>query len=495
MFLQRKSNVIFRRYDTFGYVADGRNFGYRKIGDDENHIGDKVLSDSGAVFFSVLDKEPKSIEVLTNEIKKQFIDVDVDIIKNDLIDFYSMLECDGFVVSGSTVVECKGKDYKFSYAELGSKIVSHNLNGNVNHSSKSTQDFLGDYFNGAPQLTSVHIEITSKCNERCIHCYIPHEDKNNSMDSSLFYSILKQCKDMNVLHLTISGGEPMLHKDFCGFLKKCKEYEFSVNILSNLTLLDNEILNEMKENPLLGVQVSLYSMSPSVHDAITKSSGSFEKTKNAILKLIENNIPLQISCPVIKQNANCYNDVVQWAREYNVHASDDMVIIAGSDHESNNLNCRLPINEVKEILINKASDDSNYLRKIKQEYSNKKEVTENDAVCSVCSSSVCITEKGDIYPCAGWQSYVIANLEGSTLSDIWSQSEKIRYLRSLTRHDFPKCLKCINKEYCTMCMVRNANESPVGDPLTVNEYFCHFAAFNKEIILGNIEHVSIYDNP
>jgi hypothetical protein len=32
-------------------------------------------------------------------------------------------------------------------------------------------------------------------------------------------------------------------------------------------------------------------------------------------------------------------------------------------------------------------------------------------------------------------------------------------------------------------MVRNANESPVGNPLAVNKYFCHIAKLSKEILL------------
>jgi len=132
---------------------------------------------------------------------------------------------------------------------------------------------------------------------------------------------------MRLLHLTLSGGEPMLHKNFCDFIRKCKEYDFSVNVLSNLTLLDDEIIKEMKANPLLGVQVSLYSMNSNIHDEITQMKGSFEKTKNAILKLIENDIPLQISCPIMKQNKDCYDEVIKWANKHKIHAGDDYVII------------------------------------------------------------------------------------------------------------------------------------------------------------------------
>ena len=186
-----------------------------------------------------------------------------------------MLERDGFVVSGETTQECDEKDKRFSYKTFKPEIIKKDPSITILHTKRSTQDFLEDYFKGKPQLTNLHIEIISKCNERCIHCYIPHDNKVSYMEPDIFYDILKQCKEMRLLHLTLSGGEPMLHKNFCDFLRKCREYDFSVNVLSNLTLLNDEIIKEMKMNPLLGVQVSLYSMDSNIHDEINQMKGSF----------------------------------------------------------------------------------------------------------------------------------------------------------------------------------------------------------------------------
>lgn len=483
MYFKQKSNVIFRNYESFGYITDNRNFGYKQINSKENHIGDKILSESGAFFLSVLGKEPQTLDELTIKINKQFTDVDIRTIKNDAKEFYSMLEHDGFIVSGATIQECNEKDTRFSYKTLEPELINKNLFQTTKYSKKATQDFFEEYFNGKPQLTNLHIEITSKCNERCIHCYIPHEDKLSYIKPDLFYDVLKQCKDLRLLHLTISGGEPLLHKDFRDFLRKCKEYDFSVNVLSNLTLLDDEILKEMKANPLLGVQVSLYSMNHNIHDEITQMKGSFEKTKNAILKLIENDIPLQISCPIMKQNINCFDDVVNWAKKYNIQVGADYVIIAKYDHTTQNLNCRLSINEIEKIINNKVANDDKYLEQIEVEAEKKKLIVPTDFVCSVCHSSICIGDNGNVYPCAGWQDYIVGNMKETSLNNIWNHSEKVQYLRDLRNKDFPKCIQCIDKEYCTMCMVRNANENPNGDPLVVNEFFCNIAKLNRDIML------------
>ena len=106
MFFKQKSNIIFRNYKSFGYITDNRNFGYKRTNDNENHVGDKIVSESGAIFFSVLDKKPQILDEIAKKIAKQFIDIDINIIKEDARDFYCQLEEDGFIVSGETSQEC-----------------------------------------------------------------------------------------------------------------------------------------------------------------------------------------------------------------------------------------------------------------------------------------------------------------------------------------------------------------------------------------------------
>lgn len=437
------------------------------------------MSSSGAVFLSVLDRRAQTLDQLVDKICMRFINADVEVIKRDAKEFYSVLETEGFIVSGETAQECNEKDIGFSY-----KKSIHDRRSSfpcIKRTKESTQEYFEQFFGGRPQLTNLHIEITSKCNEKCIHCYIPHENKYHSMSSDLFYNILEQCREMNLLHLTISGGEPMLHHDFIGFLRKCNEYNFSVNVLSNLTMLTDSILAEMKNNRLLGVQTSLYSMNPEIHDSITQQAGSFEKTKNGIIKLLENDIPLQISCPLLKQNASSYMDVVNWGKEFDLNVGADYVIIGQYDCTTQNLQNRLSLDGIREILKQKAIADPQYVNKVKEDAEGKGRIQAEDFVCSVCHSSICIAENGNIYPCAGWQSFVIGNIIESSLYDIWNYSDKIQYLRNLRKREFPKCLQCPDNQFCTMCMVRNANENPAGNPLEVNEFFCNIARMSREL--------------
>ena len=185
----------------------------------------------------------------------------------------------------------------------------------------------------------------------------------------------------------------------------------------------------------------------------------------------------------MKLNKNCYDGVIKWAKMHKIHVGDDYFIIGSYNHKTQNLSCRLSINEINDLINDKAANDTNYLEQIDSAADKNKNNTPNDFVCSICHSSICISDNGNVYPCAGWQDYIVGNVKETPLKDIWDNSKKVHYLRGLRNHDFPKCIQCTDKEFCTICFVRNANENPLGDPLEVNEYFCEIAKLNRKIVL------------
>lgn len=471
MYYKIRDDVLFRKYQGHGYITDNSEYGYRMLNDNRRYLGEKYVSASGAVMLSMLSKSPRLIDDVVGELSQIFIGVEYETLKQDTVEFFDLFVDEGFLSRGETIDACTDQ-----FVETAPKLGDSDYiqDGIV------TNDCTGGEISPNEFLRSIHIEIADACNERCIHCYIPNECKNNMIDSALFYRIIEEGRKMNIIHVTLSGGEPLLHKDILGFLKKCRKLELSVNVLSNLTLLTDDIISEMKENALLSVQVSLYSMDAAVHDSITKLNGSFEKTKAGILRLCDEGIPVQISCPIIKQNKDSYADVLHWGWAHNIAVATEPVIFAAYDHSGCNLENRLSIEEVGDVLTVQMQDG--YAESIRKTAADKEKLTENDPICSVCRYSFCIMASGKVFPCAGWQNNVIGDLNHQTVQEIWETSEKIQELRQIKRSRFSQCVDCKDRGYCTVCMMWNSNENSDGDPFRINEYRCNVAAITHGMV-------------
>lgn len=462
MFYKIRNDVLFRRYDHHGYIADNSEFGYRFLDDLSSHPGETFVSESGAIMLSMLSKNPRSIEDVIDDLMRVFIGVNREDLRPDVIKFFHFLAEKGYLSEGETASTCIDQKCSFlaSSSKKGAPIV---LAEDCAGGSISPNDF----------LRSIHFDIAGACNEHCVHCYIPDECKKKTIETNLFFKILEEARNLNAIHVTLSGGEPLLHKNFIAFLERCRELDLSVNILSNLTLLTEDHIVEMLKNPLLSVQASLYSIDPLAHDSITGLAGSFDKTVDGILRLIGVGIPVQISCPIMKQNKDSFLDVVVWGREHNIAVAIEPVIFASCDHSGSNLENRVSLDELDIVLDKEMSEG--YAPVLKEAASEKELLTGKDPVCSVCRYSLCVSVEGNVFPCAGWQSNVIGNLNVSTLKEVWEESEKITWLRSIKREAFPKCISCENRGYCTVCMMANANESPDGDPFFIDDFHCKVA--------------------
>ncbi|WP_295057467.1 radical SAM protein, partial [uncultured Fibrobacter sp.] len=263
---------------------------------------DRTYTQEGRAFLEVLSRDPQSLDALAAKASEYFEGVAPANIKEDLREVLDSLVADRYLVSGNTAEECAAKDTYFSYAENPKTLFTYNAQQNPDDDKlySDTQEVLGVHYREHPQIHSCQIETTNRCNERCIHCYIPHELKNVVLPYEVIESVLQQLHDLGVLGLTLSGGEFFTHPDAEKILRKARELDFSFYVLSNIALLTSRMIDVLKEVNPSYVQTSLYSVNPEEHDHITQLKGSCEKTKAAIEALIAANIPVQISCPVMK---------------------------------------------------------------------------------------------------------------------------------------------------------------------------------------------------
>lgn len=466
MVIHRLPYILYRDYQNYGYLTDNRNFGYDTASKSCLKIGEILLSKTGSIFYSSLSDSPQDIDDVITNLCSIFPKAPASVICEDARNFFFDLYRRGFVFCGEETDSAVYMSRYFSYQNK----QPYELNISENQTDLTDYDTV---FGEKPRLTRVHLDISSRCNENCVHCYIPANKKNGTMSEDMFDDILRQCRAMNVLNLTISGGEPMLNPHLNSFLLKCRANNFSVNLLSNLTLLSDDLLETISRNPLISVQTSLYAMDATIHDSITNRPGSFLKTIASIERLHKRDIPLQINCPIMKQNVSNYKDVLQFAASLNIEADADYSLYGSYDFSQRNLSCRLSADEIEQVIKEK--------NLIQQTPRDSKKRCSNDPICPVCKSSLCISNTGEVYPCEGWQSLILGSLSEQSLKEIWENGAITNRLRNLTLKDFPKCDSCQDKDYCNTCLILNVNEDEKGNYKNVNEFQCRVAKLKRRL--------------
>ncbi len=447
---------------------------------------DRTYTESGADFLRLISRAPRHEEDIITELCRIY-NVPRDIITQDFFNFVSDLETHKFVVRGKTEEELDSKDVVFTYSIDNPKTLADDFSQETKDVvEKNTEDFMLEHDRKRPRLASLQFELTSRCNERCIHCYIPNGKKNTGFDLSFdkFKYIIDQYVDMGGLHVTLSGGEALMNKNIEKMLRYCREKDLQISLLTNLISLTDRMIPVLKEVNLSLIQVSLYSMDPDIHDKITTVKGSWQKTKTAIEKLHDADIPVQISCPVMKANKDGYKLVMKYAQSMKMKSTTDYVMMAQADMNTQNLSNRISIEETEKVIRDIIEYDLDY----KNQTLNQEPYTESPKneimkrpLCGAGINDLCVTVNGDVYPCAGWQAFVVGNVFKTLLKDIWENSEQLKMIRRVTWKDFPKCLDCEARDYCNMCLVRNYNENN-GDMFKTADHFCQVARLNKRLV-------------
>ena len=153
---------------------------------------------------------------------------------------------------------------------------------------------VGDIIYGI-EFGQIQIEITGNCNMNCQHCRASQQAKVD-MPLDQILKILKFARQSssNYKEVIVSGGEPLMHKDFDNVLTEIRKNggEF-VTLTTNGYFLKKKHLDLIRKLKFKRFQfsVSLDSLNPDKHDSFRNFKGAFKGAIKALKLISESNIP------------------------------------------------------------------------------------------------------------------------------------------------------------------------------------------------------------
>lgn len=148
---------------------------------------DRTYNETGIDFLSQIDRTPKLIDDCIKSLINLYGDsVDPEELRLDFLSFVKDLSNHLFLITGESAEELDSKDIDFSYSLDNPKtLIEDFTQETIQKVTECTQDHNLDSVQRSPHLLGIQFELTSRCNERCIHCYIPNGKKNAGRDMPL----------------------------------------------------------------------------------------------------------------------------------------------------------------------------------------------------------------------------------------------------------------------------------------------------------------------
>lgn len=313
------------------------------------------------------------------------------------------------------------------------------------------------------------------CNLKCLHCYqenhkpvmLKYEELENIYNQ---YKDLLKKLDMKG-HINITGGEPLCNPYLFKILDLIdKDSEMiSFSILSNGTLITDEIAKKIKSYNPYYVQVSLEG-GKKTNDYI-RGKGTYKQIAEGIKNLRKNDIFTSISFTANNLNYKEFPKVVKYARKYKVNNvwSDRYIPLGGSEDKDLALN----YDQTREYL-KIMSEERQKLRRKKNNITTismyralQFQMTNDFAYgCTAGDTLLTVMENGDLVPCRRMP-IVVGNLLKENMTDLYFNNEILRELR---KYNVPNdCKNCEHSELChgglkclTYALYNDLNHKDVG---------------------------------
>lgn len=328
-------------------------------------------------------------------------------------------------------------------------------------------------------------ELTARCNFDCRMCYIHRRSRDREAlmgekNADWWVTLAKQAKEHGTLLLLLTGGEPLLRRDFDEIYTACKSLGLLTSVNTNGVLLDEDKLRLLREYPPQRVNISLYGASPETYCRLCGDPDTYSTVTESIIRLHEAGIGVRINYSATPDNVGDAAAIQAFADRYGlpVQATFHMFPPVRSCGEAVRLSPEDAAKAQYEWHKRRLGESE---LKARAEGLKPGSVREFDPECGerlscrAGSASFWVTWDGKMSPCG------MMTEPSVPLDDF---GEAWREIMRCSREIFlpPKCSGCDKRMLCDVCAAVTKAES--GEFNGLPDYACRKAAEYRRLLLG-----------
>lgn len=354
---------------------------------------------------------------------------------------------------------------------IAEQIVSEEVTEEI--AEGAIHDQVQDLYQNQGRLFSATLELTYRCNEKCIHCYIDDvspENVKRELTLEEYKGIIDQLKDMGCVHLLLTGGEVCVRRDFLDIAQYAVDAELLVDVYTNGIAMTDAQFDRLCAMKVNSVSFSMYSADPSVHDAITKVPGSFEKSLKRMMMFKCAGMDTFMKTVVIQQNLDSLPGLFELGRRLNIPVNPATNI--SDTHTGASKGCFRLKNQQQRLQA------AMMLQKYEPVKLDGLHRNLDGLVCKAGITALSIDPYGGVHPCLAFTES-IGSVREQPLEEIWRNAPMLRRLRSFRFRELSdKCSLCGYADTCGVCIGAAYSES--GGRFCPNSDSCGWAKANYD---------------
>lgn len=333
------------------------------------------------------------------------------------------------------------------------------------------------------------LEITSRCNLRCVHCYLgpqeeQHKKRASEMTTPEVKSMIDQMADSGTLYLTITGGDPMMRPDFPEIFIHAKMRGLLVTVFCDGVLVTERVIELFKEFPPSLVEVSMYGATAETYEKITRVPGSFPKFLAGVNRLRAAGLRLSLKSVLMTLNQHEMTTMEQMAEEWGIKFRYDSAIFPCLPNRSEApLDLRVDPARAVEIEMS----NPKRLKAMADYFETRQNVPGAPELyqCGAGLTSFYVDPFGDVSPCLMTTKYrYSARGQENGFGERWRNDvSKIRTLKP--ENPDHGCGSCGVRAVCTGCSAFHALETGRED--VKSEYVCETTQHRVKALRNEIE--------
>ncbi len=338
----------------------------------------------------------------------------------------------------------------------------------------------------APLLRSMDIELTERCNNDCIHCWInlPADDeaaRRREISTARLQDILEDAAALGALTVRFTGGEPLVRDDFAELYVSARRLGLRVILSTNARRMTPELADLLARiPPLAPVEVTVYGMSRASYEAVSRVAGSFAEFQRGVRLLLDRGVRLLVRGVHLPQNRPCREAFHAWAAT--IPSMD------GSPPAVLSLDLRARRDDPRknrQIAALRLSPEESVraMRELGEEYARDafRICTRFMGPCGAriftCGAGkhVCLDAYGMLQPCLGLRHpETVYDLMAGSLSDALRVFfPRLRRARAVNPEYLARCARCFLHGFCDQCPAKSWTEHGTLD--TPVQHLCDVA--------------------